>query len=233
MKGAVRLNKIYRLHCGLILILSLFFLSCSSGSAPQTGATPTVTQHVATAQLVYTADWSKGLDEWKPSKGWKVVKNYLETQVLPDLSITLPYTPKTPDYAIEFRLQVVSVPANGGHYRLAAAKDGEKDGYTAEVLGLLAGDSHTYAVHPLMETLIEPQENMGSAQPQVFDFEPGDEWRTYRVEVRGPRVEFLVNERRMSGATSIQSKQLSQKQITLECSRIVARVSDFRVYEYK
>src|SRR5438874_891729 len=101
----------------------LFLAACSAGTSstpsvsPTPRATPTATPSVPTlpaGTVLYQADWSHGFGGWQVTGGWKAMNGYLQSDGSNNISITAPYRPAVPNYAIEVRLQVVSVPKNGG-----------------------------------------------------------------------------------------------------------------------
>src|SRR5207248_1610375 len=109
-----------------------------------------------------------------------------------NLSLMIPYQPTTSDYAVEYSVQIVSVPKDGGYFQLAADRVPGKDGYQAYVNQLLIPGHYSFAVHPAISVIIEPINAMDAMQ-QVKDYEPGSQLHTYRVEVRGATVQFYVD----------------------------------------
>ena len=217
----------------LITLLSglcvLSLVACTE-NAPQEKATPTATFQKATPepQVLFEADWTKGLKAWQVVGGWKVKEGYIESDLGSGLALTLPYQLTMEDYAIEFRLQIVSVPKNGGGFQVVADRQAEKNGYTADILNLLAPGYHGFATHPLSEVLLDPEDAM-QADAQVRDYEPSDLWRLYRVEVKGPRVNFFIGENRVSSAISSQTTHLSNGPIHFFSHAAILRVSSFLV----
>ncbi|HEY4383573.1 MAG TPA: family 16 glycoside hydrolase [Ktedonobacteraceae bacterium] len=215
-----------------LLLLSL--VACSSGTAQQAAPSPTLSQATPTQisthanTVLFQSDWSKGPGAWKTTSGWKVKNGYIESNLSEKLSLTLPYQPTVANYAVEYRLQVVSVPKDGGQFQLTADKQADKDGYTADVLGLLGPGQHRFAIHPLAEVLVEPEESMES-NAQILDYEPTSEWRLYRVEVQGTRVSLLVDGKPISRASTTRTKALSNGPIHLLSSAAILRISNFRV----
>lgn len=219
------------LNTCIILALSLSLVACSSGAAPVQNhlqSRPTATPIPANTVL-YQANWSHDFARWHASSGWKLVNGQPQTDLSETTTMTAPYIPAVDNYAVEFRLQVISVPHDGGYYMLWVDKTATRDGYHADILNLLTPGSHVFAIHPLSEVLLDPEDSMGPLYPQVFDYEPGTQWHTYRVEVRGARVDFFINQVRVSRAISQKTKTLSTGPIRLETGKAVLRVDDFRV----
>ena len=235
---ALPLSSFYRLFCfraTLVLELGLLLsalIACSSGTAQQAtptqfSASPTPTSIPANTVL-FQSDWSKGLDAWKTTSGWKVKNGSIESDLSDKLSLTLPYQPTVANYAVEYRLQVVSVPKDGGQFQLVADQQATGDGYSADVLGLLTPGPHPHYIHPLAEMLIEPGDSMES-DPQLLDYEPTADWHVYRVEVQGRRASFLVDGRAISRASSTRTDSLSRGPIHLLSHGAILRVSSIRV----
>lgn len=216
------------------LCLALILTACSapaSTPASQASATTTPTPAgPAKNTVLFAANWAQtGLTDWKATRGWKVVKGELQTDLSDEISITAPYMPTVPNYAVEFQVQIVSVPRNGGYFFLSVDQAPNKDGLHADILNLLAPGQHGYATHPLSEVLIDPEESMGSVLTQVRDYEPGPEMRTYRIEVQGNQVDFFIDSNRVSRAASTKTKNLSSGPIRLNAGNAILRVGSFRI----
>ena len=223
-----RILDIFTVSC-----LTFLLVACASGNtttpaaSPQAHPTPTT---LPSGTVLYQADWSHGLTGWQASPHWKIVGQYLQTDLSDNLSLTAPYMPTVPDYAVEFRLQVVSVPKDGGYFMLTADNVPGKNGYQARVLDLLDPNPHNAATHPLTEVAIDPFEDAkDNPNSETFDYEPGFGWRTYRVEVHAEQVFFFIDGTRVSRAASAKTKVLSNGPIRLICGKAILRVSNFRI----
>ncbi len=231
LAGSGRLKREYVLQAGMLLALLL--ASCSTNSAQPSKSVftpppkPTQTQLPA-GTVLYQADWSKGLGAWKTQPGWKVKNGYIESD-LSTLSLLLPYHITVPNYVIEYNLQVVNVPKDGGQFQLVADRQPGKDGYTADILHLLSPGIRPRSIHALSEVLIDPFDSMDSSVAQVFDYDPGSDYRLYRVEVRGPRVDFRVMDWLVSRAIDTQTPNLSNGPLHFLSQGAILRISSFRV----
>ncbi len=229
---------------GVFLVVYLIFslLACSSSTSPtQTNSAPSkplVTPSLQPRQtattfpkgiLLYQADWSHGLAGWRGSTRWKATQGYLQTDLSDNASITAPYMPAVSNYAVEFRLKVVSVSQNGGSFFIAADKVPGKDGYQASVLNIQGPRPRPDFSHPQIQVLIDPLDSMEPGSAQIHDFEPGFQWRTYRIEVQGEQVVFFVNDFPISRAVSTKTDMLSNGPIRLESGNAIVQVSSFRV----
>jgi hypothetical protein len=149
-----------------------------------------------------------------------------------DREITSPFRSPTPNYAVEFRLQLVNVSQIAGtEYALSAAPATGQDGYIAQVDHVML-HSCMFACHPHEVIYIDPMvdQEQGTGAFQVHDFEPGTVWRTYRVEVRGSQAWLLIDGHVASWAHGVKTPQLSTGPIHFYCTGVELRLSDFKVY---
>ena len=184
---------------------------------------------IAAGTVLYQADWSHGFAGWHVTGGWKAINGYLQSDASSNISITVPYKPIVPNYAVEYRLQVVRVPVDGGFFTLSADPLPGKDGYNADVSNLLKPGHTTSGLAPQLELMINPRTSMDAASVQVHDYEPGSDWRTYRVEVYKWHAVFLVDGARNSQAVTTKTDYLSNGPIHFTCGMVILRVSNFRI----
>ncbi|TMB89633.1 MAG: hypothetical protein E6J44_03060 [Chloroflexi bacterium] len=104
-----------------------------------------------------------------------------------------------------------------------------RDGYDAAVSNLLKPGHTTGGLAPELALMINPLASMDVGSVQVKDYDPGADWRTYRVEVRQWEATFLVNGARNSQAVSTKTDYLSNGPIHLTCGGVILRVSNFRI----
>src|SRR5260370_34467868 len=100
-----------------LVSLVLVLIGCSSGAAQtqiHATTTHTLTPNVAPGTVLYQSDWSHGLAPWGNPPGWKIVNGMLQSDLGGNDIITLPYKSAAPNYALEVRFQIVSVPNDGG-----------------------------------------------------------------------------------------------------------------------
>jgi hypothetical protein len=217
-------------HTFLALLVSLLLslVACSPGPSPASPQ-PSPVSTLPAGTVLYQADWSRGLAGWQASEGWKVTNGTLQSNGGSKLSITIPYKPTVPNYAIEFRLQIVSVPQSRGFLTLSADPTAGKDGYVATIFNLLKPGPRTSGLAPQLTTLIDPENHMDTEDAQVRDYDPGFIWKTYRVEVSGPHVVFIIDDVRLSQAVSTKTDALSQGPIHFLCGGVVLHISNFRI----
>jgi hypothetical protein len=216
----------------LLISVSVSLASCGGSSSATTTPTLTATPAAtATPTVLYQADWSRGLAGWNASAGWTVVDGALQSDVGSGRSVTIPYHPAGPDYAIEFQLQVVSVPVNGGYYILHALPTPSANGYEAGVYALHAPGPRPVSVNPTSHAIIDPSDaqDPSTIVNSVRDFNPGTNWRTYRVEVHGSTVSLFIDGHFNTRATSTQTAHLSTGPLQLLCADVAIRVSTLRI----
>jgi hypothetical protein len=221
---------------GVFLAVSLVLLlvACSSGSAsPQTSSsstkqTPPTPTTLPSGTLLYQSDWSHGLADWHASPGWKLTHGFLQSDTSSDSSLTSPYMPVVPNYAIEVRFQIVSVPVNGGYFVVTADRARGKDGYLAGIANFLKPGPHSEFANPAVQSYIIPIDSMDSSMV-TSDYEPGFVVRTYRIEVQGAQVRFFIDDLRKSFASSSQTSILSNGPIRLKTAKVIVRVFSVRM----
>lgn len=222
----------------------IFVAACASGSTPTVLGTPTVPvlsptlmptpaptqQSVPGGTVLYQSDWSKGLRAWGGSAGWRIVNGIPQSDLRKQNVLTTPYQLKVPNYAFEFRFQIVSVPQNGGSFVLKAKRTQDKTGYVAGILNLLSPAPHSDFANPQVRVYLDPidaTDNPGSANPS--DYRPGTVWHTFRVEVRGPRVNFFTDGTSKGNAMSSKTAWLSNGPLQLISSGAIVRISSVRI----
>lgn len=219
----------------LLACCLLLLAACSSGANSSTsGATPTATSKPASptvpaGTVLFKADWSHGLDGWQATKGWNVKSGYLESDGSNDMAITLPYRPSVASYEVSFELEVVNVPAKGGYFQFAALPQSPRPGYTAMVNNLFPSGYNTSGLHPSIAIMLNPENYMDTSQYQVHDYEPGHDWRTYAVDVRGSWAAFVLNGVRQSIATNIKTDGISNGPLQFQCGIAIVRIKDLTV----
>lgn len=223
------------LSLGIVLLATLLLAACAGGSttvahAPTPTPPPAAT---ATPALLYQADWSHGLAGWNASAGWSIVNGAAQSDTGTSRALTIPYQPTTPDYTVEFDLQVLAIPSDGGYYGLSAAPSASASGYGAGVYSLRApGVPRPNGDHPTIFTVIEPQDaqDPSTIANSVKDFEPGDAVRTYRVEVSGNAALLYVDGHFFTSAQSIATAHLSAGPLSITCGTVAIRLVAVRIY---
>jgi hypothetical protein len=225
-RGAIRAARCA--SAALLLVVAL--AACAGPLAPAATPTPRPTATPASVVL-FTADWSHGLAGWNATAGWTVVNGALQSDVGDNRSVTIPYQPTVSDYAVEFQLQIVDIPQDGGYFFLAADRAADRNGYVAGVSNLLIPGVHQAGSHPTLGAYIDPMdaEDPTSLVNSVHDYEPGPGVRTYRVQIQGSFVRIGADGRSFSWTQSIQTPHLSSGPLRLKCSGVELQISSLRI----
>jgi transposase len=210
----------------LVVCGNLALAGCGAVTRPSTHLIPPAT---ATPVVLYQADFSQELANWNPSPGWTIVNGALQSDGGDKRSVTIPYQPASHDYAVEFRLRVVSVPVDGGYFDLSADPTPTADGYMASINMLFAPGPRPGGAHPAASVYIAPLDHQNLSAQQVIDFEPQSDARLYRVDIHGPTVVFSVDGHVVSRASSTNTLLLSSGPLRLACVSVIISVSAVRV----
>ncbi|QBD82020.1 hypothetical protein EPA93_41000 [Ktedonosporobacter rubrisoli] len=219
----------------LMVYLVISLVACTTGPGAASSSTPSPTAKPQPTQIpagtvLYKGDWSNGLTGWQATSGWKLEGNYAQSALSDNNTLTSPYTPKTNNYSVEFRLQVVSIPKDGGYYILAVSPSKGQDGVQARVLSLLGPGEHGYATHPMIEIVTDPEnDNVNANLATAFDFEPTTKWHTYRLDVRGRQAALYIDDQKLSSVVTVKESPLSEGPIKFICGKAILRISDFRI----
>lgn len=234
-------TRIFWRRRGLGALLAIFLLlacaACSAGNTPpRTSASPTAkaaltptATSLPAGTLLYKADWSQGLKSWGNTKGWKIVNGMALSDLSDHNALTVPYLPVVHNYAISCRFQIVQVPHNGGYFIIQAAQSAGKDGYTAGLLNLYAPGAQTSPYgNPQIQIYLNPMDDM-QLPMSPLDYEPGNTWHTYRVEIKGPAANLFMDGVSMNTAVSSRDQWLSNGPLQLISALAVVRVSDVTI----
>jgi hypothetical protein len=143
-------------------------------------ASPSV---AASPQVLYAADWSAGLNGWTGGPSWKPLRGMLVSDGTGGSldQVLAPYdTRDLADYAVEARIRVIRA----------------APGWASGVLGLAvrgstAGGGYLGLVRNGDEVAI--RESGGGLIAEGQSFVPDAAWHTYRLEVDGNAVTFLID----------------------------------------
>ncbi len=170
--------------------------------------------------VLYQADWSKGDDGWTGSERWKVLNGQLLNDGRDNSSISAPYTPDILDYAIEARIQIIRVhdAGWGNCSRIGIFARAGKDnlGYQGKIECVRLEAPYAGSAQ------ITADDTLARA-----DYSPGSDWHTYRLEVQGNHVSFLID-----GALILETRSnafLSPGRIGIRNDYVEVAISSFRV----
>ena len=218
----------------VLLLASVASLAACGSTAANIPTAPAATNtpafaNVAPGTVLFQSDWSKGLDGWQASDGWTVRDGQLEMDGQDNRTLTIPYQPATRNYDVEFQLQVVNVPEDGGYFRLHAMPTPTTSGYIAQVFHLLTTTPHLNGDHPTATVTLDPSEAQEPNTQHPTDYEPRDAMWTYLVEVRDNTVRFRRDTASLSAAVAIKEGPLSHGPLTFECGLASMRFGQIRI----
>lgn len=221
----------YLLRSLTLIVLALILAGCAGGTTPtqtrKASPAPTPTPGIPSGTILYQADWSHGLAALGNPSGWKVIGDMLQSDLSENNALKLPAI-SDPHYAVEVRFQVANVPQDGGFFVVNADRTQGKDGYNAGILDLHSPAPHNQFSNAQVQVFLNPTDDM--AQPMVTsDYDPGSIWHTYRIEVEGSSVRFLVNGIGKSSAISSQDHPLSEGPFEVESSQAVINISSITI----
>lgn len=209
--------------------------SQSPASSPQTKPTATTpVQPTATSlpagTVLYRADWSHGLSQWQASGGWQVSQGQLEVTANSLSKFTIPYRPTVANYAIEVRLEIVSlIQGEGGYWVFFGQRQPGKDGFQTGALGIKGSEERMSGSHGQAQVIFDPLTAMAPGIGLPVDYDPGFKWHTYRVEVLENSVRLRDNGVSLAYGSSMDSDFISNGPIGLQCERLVLRIASIRV----
>ena len=225
-----RIFCVFSLVCAILLLVS-----CSTNPSPsqtqssQSKASATAqvqaspTPSVPKGTVLYQANWSHGLAGWQGSKAWTTVGGQLVTNSLTTTSIVVPYRPTVANYAIEARVQIAQMLVNIHNGFTIYANDAPgKDGYQAQIYQLAlrgAGMAPPGYIDIATDKLI-------ISTFEQHDYQPGDAWHTYRIEVVGDQATLFVDGTQNSVSIT-QEDAISNGPIGLTSWGFALRVSSF------
>ena len=147
-------------------------------------ASATITPSANVTPRRYTGHSWRRLAGWAATPGWSVSGGALQSDTGSNREVTSPFYPTTPDYAVEFHLQLISVsPTAATEYALSADSSAGEDGYIALFDHVMLHQC-MFACHPHEAIYIDPMvdQDVGTGTIQIHDFEPGTRLLTYRIE---------------------------------------------------
>jgi hypothetical protein len=226
----IKFSKISLISTVFLIVLVLL-AGCSStlsgaSTTPTVQSKPSPTAGIASGTVLYKADWSKGLSNWQVVGGWKIEQNELRSDMGSGNLLTLPYTPSTPNYSLEVRIKLLEA-TSGGSYDFVTQPGSDKDGYTIGVTGLFPnGHEKMFAIHPSAQVVVYPREHQTNDYVTI-DYEPGNDWVIYRIDVRGISAGFYADNHRVSNANS--TKPFSTGPIQLRSIGAMLAISDLTI----
>ena len=235
LESARRTGKAISVFFALTLLI--LFTACSTGNtSPQASSSPATkvsstprVPGVPAGTVLFAADWSRGLSAWGNTKGWKIVNGMALSDVSTANAITVPYTLGVHNYAIECRFQIVQVPRTGGYFIIKALHVGDRDGYTAGILGLFAPGARTSPYgNPEGTIFLDPLGDMQGRMAPI-DYDPHNDWHTFRVQVKEPAADLFIDGSDSSTAVRETGDGISNGPLQLISSGAVVRVASVTI----
>lgn len=217
------------------LCLLLFLAACSTGpttplvASPTPKPTPTPSPLVKAGTVLYQADWSHDLNGWQGS-GWRSVQGQLETTQDGTFTIMAPYQPVVHNYAIEVQIQIGQLfHPTSGYFSIFAQSASGQDGFQAGVNRFMEPGPKPNGQNPQVQIRIDPPSSMERGDGMPRDYEPRDNWHTYRIEVQDTLASLLVDGSEVSSASTTVTPVLSTGPIGITGSGAIITVKGFRI----
>jgi hypothetical protein len=213
--------------CGAVAPLPAAPPTAASSAAPAATATTTTVPASAvdgpgpapTVSVLYRSDWSSGLDGWSGSDGWTALRGELlcdgrsfdlTVGVVAPLEIDA-----TADFAVEAEIRLLRYEISNGSFGVMARVQEDGTGYAVG--------------HDAADEVVVLRSETGGGRP-VLDrqpFDPGEDWHTYRLEVRGNELRAFVDGGVVLGATD--NRFLTGRRVGLWSSGAQLSVRRFEV----
>lgn len=223
--------------CMSSLLIAILCACATNTTMPkQVKSLPTAITQTATVvavpkgTLLYKADWSHGGKVWQSTPGWRIEHGQLVTESNEGVTISIPYTSTTPNYALEIRTQIVRLlHRDGGYFSIFAKPTVTKDGYQVGVSDLKGTEPRPNGSHPQAQAYIDPASSMERGSSLPIDYEPHFDWHTYRVEVKDNEVSLYIDDVAVGTADSTRTDMLSNGPINLGSAMIVLHISSLSI----
>ncbi len=192
--------------------------------------TPVPTVQTTPGAILYTADWSSGLNGWAGSADWKVLNGVLlndgtNGNVTPRPTIVPPYQLEgIADYAMEVKVQVTSFQNNNGPFFGFALRgstvSGNWQGYESGIGYLDAQNQGSLCNARIITTdFNSPLTNA--------PYDPGKGSHTYRFEAKGNRLRFYLDGGNVLEVTD--NLYLTGPQLGIWCYHAQLSVTSFKI----
>ena len=202
-------------------------------TSPTASSSPTVA--VTPGTVLYTADWSSGLNGWAGSPDWKWLSGVLlndgtNGNVTAGQTITPPYQlGGISDYALETTIQVVSY--NSGNYphpqfgfalrgTTVSNNSNNWQGYATAIANI---DAKNYGNTCNVQITTEDYNTQLIKTP----FDPGKGRHTYRFEARGTLLRFFIDGGNVLEVND--NRYLTGSQLGLWCYQAQLNVTSFKI----
>lgn len=207
-------------------------LSTQVASLPS-GETPAPSGEPEPGTVLYEANATIGLAEWS-GPGWRELDGMLVTDGETAGRFAVPVDLRlVTDYALEAEIQVVKVmawqgdgswgyecPEVASHFGYFLLRDQEYETFIC--YNDYGGSNNTYArISELPLSTFDPG--------PYRTYDPGQEWRTYRLEVKGNQMRFLVDQQVVLEVTDNQFLSDTGGEVGFVCNYTQLALRSFRV----
>lgn len=170
------------------LALAALLAGCAIGSPSASHPTPTQTPApTATPKVVYQADWTGGASQWTLPAGWRITPSGLANSGASDTPITIPYTPATMSYSVQFVMQIHKVVGASACNNVYGLKGLTSSGDAVFTAGVNCVDQQYHGSAEVFST-------SSTGNFDTYDYTPGTSSRIYTVAVDGEYVSFYLND---------------------------------------
>lgn len=198
-------------------------------SVPQAIEAPTSSVEAQPAptvepDIVYQADWSQGFDGWAGDETWKVLNGMLlnDGQQKFGSVIKAPFRPGEAgiaNYMIVADMQLISIEDAGSIFSCFGMI-----GRSIYFLGIKSKDREVFYSKQF------PAWGYGF-EIEKSDFDPGNEWHTYKLIVEGNNIRYMIDDRPFLNVTDNES--IEGGEISLFSNAAQISIRNFRVIALK
>lgn len=204
--------------------------STANASASQTPTdnqgTPVVTPSgpaPAPGTILYSADWSNGMDGWSGSTQWKVNNGMLLSDGTNYDYILTPYQLSTANYKVVAHVKLISVTGNGdGRFGIVSRVDTSGNGYAAGLAGVNTGDGNPSSANIGLDWAYSRVLATVNYLPS-----PLNDWHTYVMSVQNNQITLLVDGKQLLQTTD--NTYLSPGNVGLYCGGSELEISSFQI----
>lgn len=183
-------------------------------------------------RILYFTTFKHGLSGWRGTRNmWQVRTHFISTDLSDTTVLVSPFVVRRTNYAVQSKLRVVAWRNQSFHDAIVGIlfRSPGVPNYAARSpitdRGLIAGLYRSLG-GAQTEVVVKQAYQLGGRYVYA-PYEPGAGWNTYRVEVRGNRMQVLVDGRRTLSLTTRDSIRGSL--VGLVVSNAAVEVKGFRV----
>ncbi len=203
--------------------------TATANANPTTATSPTATTvptvQTTPGQVLYTANWSGGLDGWSGTGDWKTLNGALlndgtnESAVGSAPTILVPTSLiGIPNYAVEAAIQVQSYNGYNPSFGLVVRTG-------AQGVGYLVGVGTNGGLNTARISDVSSNDFYNSTRSSPFD--PGTKVHTYRVEIKGNDIRLLID-----GGLAVElfdNRYLTGERTGLWCQGVQLTISSYKI----